>query len=116
MLQIHFLTEKLTEAKEDFEKSISLNPSFVPAKIQLAYCIYKSALIAQAPILAQGAVEMMEKVVESHPDSPDAISLYAQVCTGSVLTFDHYQIVPSFLIDHVSHYNGRKVNVFTYTQ
>lgn len=75
------MTEKLTEAKEDFEKCISLNDSFVPAKIQLAYCIYKSAIISHALILAKGAIDMMEQVVEKHPDSPDAISLYAQVCS-----------------------------------
>lgn len=77
--QIHFLSEKLTEAKEDFEKCISLNNSFIPAKIQLAYSIYKSAALQQSPILAQGAVEMLQKTVEKYPDSADAHSLFAQV-------------------------------------
>lgn len=79
IFQINFLSEKLTEAKEDFEKCISLNDSFVPAKIQLAYCIYKSAALQQSPILAQGAVEMLQKTVEKYPDSADAHSLFAQV-------------------------------------
>ncbi|XP_015765073.1 PREDICTED: mitochondrial import receptor subunit TOM70-like [Acropora digitifera] len=77
--QINFLSEKLTEAKEDFEKCISLNDSFIPAKIQLAYSIYKSAALQQSPILAQGAVEMLQKTVEKYPDSADAHSLFAQV-------------------------------------
>lgn len=77
--QINFLSEKLTEAKEDFEKCISLNDRFIPAKIQLAYCIYKSAALQQSPILAQGAVEMLQRTVEKYPDSADAHSLYAQV-------------------------------------
>lgn len=77
--QINFLSEKLTEAKEDFEKCISLNDTFIPAKIQLAYCIYKSAAIQQSPLLAQGAVEMLQKTVEKYPDSADAHSLFAQV-------------------------------------
>ena len=82
--QINFLSEKLTEAKEDFEKCITLNDSFIPAKIQLAYCIYKSAALQQSPLLAQGAVEMLQKTVEKYPDSADAHSLYAQVNIGSV--------------------------------
>lgn len=73
------MSEKLTEAKEDFEKCISLNDSFIPAKIQLAYSIYKSAALQQALILAQGAVEMLQKTVEKYPDSADAHSLFAQV-------------------------------------
>lgn len=73
------MSEKLTEAKEDFEKCISLNDSFIPAKIQLAYSIYKSAALQQSPILAQGAVEMLQKTVEKYPDSADAHSLFAQV-------------------------------------
>ncbi|KAJ7378009.1 Mitochondrial import receptor subunit TOM70 [Desmophyllum pertusum] len=77
--QIYFLSEKLHEAKEDFEKCINLNDSFIPAKIQLAYCIYKSAALQQSPILAHGAVEMLQKTVEKYPESGDAHSLYAQV-------------------------------------
>lgn len=76
------MSEKLTEAKEDFEKCISLNDSFIPAKIQLAYSIYKSAALQQSPILAQGAVEMLQKTVEKYPDSADAHSLFAQVSLG----------------------------------
>lgn len=77
--QIYFLSEKLDEAKEDFEKCISLNDSFIPAKIQLAYCIYKSAALQQSPILAHGALDMLQKTVETYPESADAHSLYAQV-------------------------------------
>lgn len=77
--QIHFLSEKLHEAKEDFEKCISLNDSFIPARIQLAYCIYKSAALQQSPMLAHGAVDMLQKTVEKYPESADAHSLYAQV-------------------------------------
>ncbi|KAL9964039.1 hypothetical protein ACROYT_G027613 [Oculina patagonica] len=77
--QIYFLSEKLQEAKEDFEKCISLNDSFIPAKIQLAYCIYKSAALQQSPILAHGAVDMLQKTVDKYPDSADAHSLFAQV-------------------------------------
>ncbi|PFX33618.1 mitochondrial import receptor subunit TOM70-like [Stylophora pistillata] len=77
--QIYFLSEKLVEAKEDFEKCISLNDSFIPAKIQLAYCIYKSAALQQSPILAHGALDMLQKTVETYPESADAHSLYAQV-------------------------------------
>lgn len=77
--QINFLSERLTQAKEDFEKCISLNDTFIPARIQLAYCIYKSAALQQSPILAHGAVEMLQKTVENYPDSADAHSLFAQV-------------------------------------
>ena len=69
----------MTEAKADFEKCIELNDNFIPAKTQLAYCIYKSAVMQQAPILAQGAVEMLENLVEKYPESADAVGLYAQV-------------------------------------
>lgn len=79
-MQIRFLSENLHEAKEDFEKCISLNDSFIPARIQLAYCIYKSAALQQSPILAHGAVDMLQKTVEKYPESADAHSLYAQVC------------------------------------
>ena len=85
MSQIYFLSERLTEAKEDFEKSISLNENFIPAKIQLAYCIYKSAALQQSPILAQGALEMLRKTVQDYPDSADAHSLFAQVCKSVLL-------------------------------
>ena len=87
-LQIHFLSEKLHEAKEDFEKCISLNDGFIPARIQLAYCIYKSAALQQSPILAQGAMDMLQKTVEKYPESADAHSLFAQVCVtqGSILS------------------------------
>ena len=82
LFQINFLSERLTQAKEDFEKCISLNDTFIPARIQLAYCIYKSAALQQSPILAHGAVEMLQKTVENYPDSADAHSLFAQVCEG----------------------------------
>ena len=86
------MSEKLTEAKEDFEKCISLNDTFIPAKIQLAYCIYKSAAIQQSPLLAQGAVEMLQKTVEKYPDSADAHSLFAQVFSLTLILI--HQITP----------------------
>ena len=75
----------MTEAKKDFETCIELNDKFIPAKTQLAYCIYKSAVMQQAPILVQGAVQMLENLVEKFPDSPDAIGLYAQVSKFDLL-------------------------------
>ncbi|KXJ11106.1 mitochondrial import receptor subunit TOM70 [Exaiptasia diaphana] len=75
---IYFLTEKLEDARLDFEKCIELNPDFVQAKIQLAYCIYKKAQIMQSPTLARGAMEEFERISKDHPDSPDALGLHAQ--------------------------------------
>ncbi|XP_001637299.2 mitochondrial import receptor subunit TOM70 isoform X1 [Nematostella vectensis] len=77
--QIHFLTEKIAEAKEDFEKCIKLNPDFIPARIQLAYCIYKTAVFQQNAVLARGALELFEEISTNNPDNPDALSLHAQV-------------------------------------
>jgi len=73
------LTERLEEAQTDFEKCVALNPDFVQAKIQLAYCIYKKAQLMQSPILAQNAMEEFEKISKENPTSPDALGLHAQV-------------------------------------
>lgn len=73
------MTERLEEARVDFEKCIKLNPDFVQAKIQLAYCTYKKAQIIQSPVLARGAMEEFEKISKENPTCPDALGLYAQV-------------------------------------
>ncbi|XP_031555205.1 mitochondrial import receptor subunit TOM70-like [Actinia tenebrosa] len=76
--QINFLSERLNEAKADFETCIELNPSFIQAKVQLAYCKYKTAQISQSPMMAKSAMEEFEKISSENPDCPDALSLHAQ--------------------------------------
>lgn len=77
--QINSLTDKLTEAKEDFERCVELDDSFVPAKVQLAFCIYKTAMMQQSTILLQGAKRMFDDIIAKHPNSGDAFSLFAQL-------------------------------------
>ncbi|CAB3983773.1 mitochondrial import receptor subunit TOM70-like, partial [Paramuricea clavata] len=76
---INALTEKLPAAKEDFERCMEINPSFVPAKVQLAFCIYKTAMMQQSALLLQGAKRMFNDIISSHPKHADAYSLFAQL-------------------------------------
>ena len=82
ILQINSLTEKLSEAKDDFEKCMEINPTFVPAKVQLAFCIYKTAMTQQSVLLVQGAKRMFTDIITNHPKHADAYSLFAQVNIG----------------------------------
>ncbi|KAK3744769.1 hypothetical protein QZH41_013302 [Actinostola sp. cb2023] len=75
---IYFMTERLDDAREDFQKCLELNPNFIQAKIQLAYCIYKKAQLMQSSVLAKGAMDEFERISKEHPDSPDALGLHAQ--------------------------------------
>ncbi|XP_028401862.1 mitochondrial import receptor subunit TOM70-like [Dendronephthya gigantea] len=77
--QINALTDKLPEAKEDFERCVEINPSFVSAKVQLAFCIYKTAMTQQSTLLLQGAKRMFNDIIASHPTHADAYSLFAQL-------------------------------------
>jgi hypothetical protein len=58
---------------------MEINPSFVPAKVQLAFCIYKTAMMQQSALLLQGAKRMFNDIFSSHPKHADAYSLFAQV-------------------------------------
>lgn len=77
----------MQEAKDDFERCAELNPSFVPAKVQLAFCIYKTALMQQSALLIQGARRMFDDIISSHPKHADAYSLFAQVWYKYYLRF-----------------------------
>ena len=58
---------------------MEINPVFVPAKVQLAFCIYKTAMMQQSALLLQGAKRMFNDIISSHPRHADAYSLFAQV-------------------------------------
>ena len=82
------MTDKLTEAKEDFERCVELDDSFVPAKVQLAFCIYKTAMMQQSTILLQGAKRMFDDIIAKHPNSGDAFSLFAQVFVSLLFPYN----------------------------
>ena len=58
---------------------MEINPTFVQAKVQLAFCIYKTAMMQQSALLLQGAKRMFNDIITSHPKHADAYSLFAQV-------------------------------------
>jgi hypothetical protein len=63
---------------------MEIKPLFVPAKVQLAFCIYKTAMMQQSALLLQGAKRMFNDIITSHPKHADAYSLFAQVI---IMTF-----------------------------
>ncbi|XP_065055601.1 mitochondrial import receptor subunit TOM70-like [Rhopilema esculentum] len=77
--QLYFLTEKLEEAKKDFEKAIALNESFVAPRLQLGYCLCKLAMKMFSAGMMQDANKLLEQTTKKFPESAEAWSLYGQL-------------------------------------
>lgn len=81
--QLYFLTERLEEARKEFERAIALDGKFVAPRLQLGYCLCKIAMQTMQPSLMREANQMLEKATELFPECPEAWSLYGQVCKST---------------------------------
>jgi len=75
-----FTTDKLTQAIEDFQRAIDLDPGYDRAYAGLAQAIYDLLEIAELPeterqALQERAVKAVDVAQKLNPDSADAISL-----------------------------------------
>eukprot|EP00794_Sanderia_malayensis_P011323 gene11323-12509_t len=77
--QVSFLTEKLDDAKKDFEKAISCDENFVPPRLQLGYCICKMAMQMYSPTMMQDANQLLQETTVKFPDYAEAWSLFGQL-------------------------------------
>lgn len=77
--QLYFLTERLEEAKKDFEKAMSLDATFVAPRIQLGYCLCKIAMTNMSPSIMKEANDILDETTQLFPNSTEAWSLYGQL-------------------------------------
>ena len=85
-MKIYFLTEKLDDAKKDFEKAIAYNENFVAPRLQLGYCLCKLAMQAFSPGMMQDANKLLDETTKKFPNSGEAWSLFGQVCIALLWT------------------------------
>lgn len=77
--QLYFLTERLDEAKKDFQKAIGLDDKFVAPRIQLGYCLCKIAMQMMSPAIMKEANDTLDETTQLFPDCHEAWSLYGQL-------------------------------------
>lgn len=77
--QLYFLTERLDEAKKEFETAISLDPKFVAPRLQLGYCVCKLAMQAMSMSMMNEANKILEETTKLFPQCAEAWSLYGQL-------------------------------------
>jgi len=77
--QLYFLTERLEDAKKDFDKAMSLDPTFVAPRIQLGYCLCKIAMQNMSPSIMKEANDILDETTRLFPNSTEAWSLYGQL-------------------------------------
>ena len=73
------MTERLAEAKKEFEKAIELDKNYVAPRLQLGYCICKMGMQSMSPSMMNDADAVLEETIRLFPDCPDAWSLHGQV-------------------------------------
>lgn len=73
--------EKTTEAREDFQKAVALNPKFPIAAVQKCYADYKYAILTQNVDALMKAMEKFREMTEKFPSCVEVYALYAQVLT-----------------------------------
>lgn len=77
--QLYFLTDRLEEAKQDFQKAMSVDSQFVAPRIQLGYCLCKIAMQAMSPSIMKEANDILDETTQLFPKSTEAWSLYGQL-------------------------------------
>jgi len=77
--QLYFLTERLEEAKLEFQKSMSLDNQFVAPRCHLGFCLSKMAMQSMSPSKMHEANQILEETTKQFPKSPEAWSLYGQL-------------------------------------
>eukprot|EP00111_Clytia_hemisphaerica_P011292 TCONS_00033062-protein len=77
--QLYFLTERLQEGRNEFEKTIELDKNFVAPRLQLGYCICKQAMQAMSPTMMKEADAVLEETTRLFPNCPEAWSLHGQL-------------------------------------
>lgn len=71
--------EKVDEAREDFEKAVSLNPNFPIAYIQKLYGDYRYAMQNQDTELLLENLEKFRAAIKKFPDCTECCLLFGQV-------------------------------------
>lgn len=71
--------EKTDEARNDFQKAVSLNPDFSVAVVQKCYSDYRHAMQSQDMELLMQSMTDFRESLKKFPDCPETYILYAQV-------------------------------------
>lgn len=77
--QFYLLTERLSESKSDFEKSIDLDSNFVAPRLQLAYAISKIGMQSMSPSMMNESLKVLEEASVIFPLCPEVWSLQGQL-------------------------------------
>lgn len=75
------LLEETEQAREDFQKAVSLNSDFPIAIVQKCYADYRYALMTQQEELLRSTLDQFRKCIDKFPTCSEAFVLYAQVLT-----------------------------------
>ncbi|XP_070551403.1 mitochondrial import receptor subunit TOM70-like [Ptychodera flava] len=76
--QLNVLLDRVDEALRDFEKCVSINPTFALAQAQHCYAMYRSAFAQRSPMQLQAAMNAFEKVIKDFPECSEGFALFAQ--------------------------------------
>lgn len=73
--------DKTEQARNDFEKAVSLNPGFPIAYVQKCYANYRYAMLTKNSEMLLTAMEQFKKATTKYPSCLEVFVLYAQVLT-----------------------------------
>ncbi|XP_018331748.1 mitochondrial import receptor subunit TOM70 [Agrilus planipennis] len=79
--QVKLLMEKTTDARQDFEKAVTLNPNYAIAYVQKCYTDYRYALMTQDVNLLTQSLGNFRRATEKFSNSSEVYILFAQVLT-----------------------------------
>jgi len=77
--QLYFFTERLEEAKVEFNQAISLDSSYIAPRIQLGQCLFKIAMQSMSPSIMKEANDTLEETTRLFPESSHTYSIYGQL-------------------------------------
>jgi tetratricopeptide (TPR) repeat protein len=78
--QVQLLMEKVTEAMNDFNKAVTVNPNFPVAYVQKCYTDYRYAFSTRNMEKMEEVMKAFQQAIQKFPHCSECYTLFAQVC------------------------------------